>query len=545
MSSTTENGGVAHASTNDACLDLFSSLVRSLDVGDKLPQLLAKAWESDREKTLRIITYLRDCREGLGERRLFYYACAWLWMVNNDNYNANLEYFINHGCYRDLCFLIAIKQVSGFDYNPEVSLFVDALTSSDQMVQATACKWAPSESGRKSWWGVWSSIFVEMIKRGVVSDAKTYRQFITKGRAHLKLIETALCRGVNENTDIDFGAVPSQAMKKYRKLFSKDPLKAKYDQYLAKVKKGEAKMNTKTLSPYQLIAPLMHSNDLSETEVDSINVSWDQFLKDYAQTKLSETVAVVDVSGSMNTCVIPGVTAMSIAVSLGLIVAKVNKILPNQFITFHSDPCVISLKGSTLQENVKEVMDAPWGASTNIVKVFELLLEQATKNREAPQAKSVIIFTDMQFDPVGFQPGSRGEFETSYEHIKNKFRTAGVHLPNIIYWNLAARGCMVAPITVDDRGTALVSGFSGNLLKSIIADGDITPINILDEAIAKYDGVTVVEGGLPISRLGFSLQEVTKFDRIITPITKPKEEKSDEEVDDDFDEEWKLLARFD
>jgi hypothetical protein len=68
----------------------------------------------------------------------------------------------------------------------------------------------------------------------------------------------------------------------------------------------------------------------------------------------------------------------------------------------------------------------------------------------------------MQFD----EAVDRQEGETEHRTIKRKFEEAGYTLPELVYWNLAARGQGTAkPARADEEGVALVSGYSGALMK--------------------------------------------------------------------------------
>ena len=57
---------------------------------------------------------------------------------------------------------------------------------------------------------------------------------------------------------------------------------------------------------------------------------------------------------------------------------------------------------------------------------------------------------------------------TAARDMQDKFEAAGYKLPQVVYWNLRAsciRGQKSTPVTYDQEGVALVSGFSGQLLK--------------------------------------------------------------------------------
>jgi hypothetical protein len=79
---------------------------------------------------------------------------------------------------------------------------------------------------------------------------------------------------------------------------------------------------------------------------------------------------------------------------------------------------------------------------------------------------------------------------------KQNFSDASYTMPQIVFWNL--RSCHSnVPVKMDENGTALVSGFSGNLLKLFLTGNieDMTPESIMYEAIRKdrYNILKVVD----------------------------------------------------
>jgi hypothetical protein len=63
--------------------------------------------------------------------------------------------------------------------------------------------------------------------------------------------------------------------------------------------------------------------------------------------------------------------------------------------------------------------------------------------------------------------------------IERKFEAAGYSVPQIVFWNLHSHDNV--PVTADKSGTALVSGFSPSIMKSLLsADMDqFTPEGIM------------------------------------------------------------------
>ena len=124
---------------------------------------------------------------------------------------------------------------------------------------------------------------------------------------------------------------------------------------------------------------------------------------------------------------------------------------------------------------------------------------------------TIFIFSDMQFDLAtsqyypynqslaGFYGRSAQPAETNFKVAQAEFEKHGFKLPKIVFWNLREDDCAAVPVTHREEGTALVAGFSGQLLKLFMAGADeldkFDPFTIMKEAISadRYNGWKVVD----------------------------------------------------
>jgi hypothetical protein len=74
--------------------------------------------------------------------------------------------------------------------------------------------------------------------------------------------------------------------------------------------------------------------------------------------------------------------------------------------------------------------------------------------------------------------------------IRRKYEEAGYTLPNIVFWNLCSRHDNM-PVTKDDNGTALISGFSPSILKTVLSGNAMNPIQIMLDTInqPRYEAI--------------------------------------------------------
>jgi hypothetical protein len=196
--------------------------------------------------------------------------------------------------------------------------------------------------------------------------------------------------------------------------------------------------------------------------------------------KSGNVLPLVDVSGSMTSMLDKsGLRALDVAVSLGLYCADKNTGKFNgTFLTFSGNPELLYLKGNILQK-LEQMVKSKWEMNTNLHAAFEKILSTA-KSAGVPQEEmpeTLLILSDMQFDQcVRFD-------DSAFQMISRKYEEAGYTMPKVVFWNLMARDN--APVKFDQKGVALVSGFSPAILKAILANDteQFTPRGIMLKTI--------------------------------------------------------------
>lgn len=142
--------------------------------------------------------------------------------------------------------------------------------------------------------------------------------------------------------------------------------------------------------------------------------------------------------------------------------------------------------------------------NTDLNAVFARILERAlASNIPAEQMiGTVFVFSDMQFDVATHGHGGFGMPacpETNFKVAQAEFEQHNYKLPKIVFWNLQGEGDDSMPVTHNEQGVALVSGFSGQLLKLFMAGASeldkFDAFNVMKEAIAaeQYQNWKVVD----------------------------------------------------
>jgi len=470
MDTYTENGMPAYTSTESVLLDFFSGITRDTSI-EKAIELFKNALSRDFKIAMAILLNMRDCRDGKQEKNIPQRLMAWLKQNDKIAYKNNLESYINNGYFKDLLIIDSLQETKD-DF--ELELFAKSLKKDFVSMQlennnlTLASKWAPTENRHfdkkhKS---------AKRLAKLCGLSMKEYRKKLSELREKLKIVERL--ETLNKWSEIDYQTVPATCMKKQKNAFIKHD-NARFNEYLEKVISGKAKMNTSGVQIHELLMPYINGSP-TDTAID---VQFSEIITKIQKSgSFKKAMAIIDVSGSMS-----GIP-MIVAITLGLAVSLLTEGNFNKkFITFSHDPQLCDIKGDTLSEMVRNLKHANWGMNTNLIAIFDLLLNFAKmfSLSQDQMINKLFIFTDMQFDQADNSYNS-----TAYNNIKQKYQEAGYTLPTIIFWNLRDTKPSF-PVKANTSNVALMSGFSAEMLKLFMETPDeLTPYNMMMKALEKY-----------------------------------------------------------
>lgn len=284
------------------------------------------------------------------------------------------------------------------------------------------------------------------------------KQVLVPLRTALKLPEVYM--SAKQWSSITYERVASVAMKNYTDIFLHRD-NERFRSYLEKVQLGDAKIAAGALLPHEIIGSLERGSGASMVA----ELQWKRMVDDLLKEgKLTNCIAVCDVSGSMSG------RPMEVCVALGLLVSELSEEpWKGHVITFSESPQLHLIEGRDLKSKTAFIRNMDWGMNTNFQKVFDKMLEVAVTNKlsEDDMVKRVFVFSDMEFDQASSDP-----WETDYEAIQRKFMSHGYEkVPEIVFWNL--RDSSSTPVTANQKGVALLSGFSKNLLTLFLEGGGV------------------------------------------------------------------------
>ena len=465
----TENGMTTNDTTLDSCVDLFFSIGAMRGKNKiRLIEKFSKAYSENPLIATKILFWVRDVRQGAGERQIFRDVISHLVKLAPQVVSKNTHLISEYGRWDDVFTLIGTELESVV-----IDLIITALNNEDGL----CAKWMPRKG----------EVF-NKVRKSLRVTPKQLRKMLV---GLTNVVETKMC--ANEWDKIEYSKIPSLASARYQKSFWRNDSE-RYSQFVEDLKNGVTTVNSGALYPYDILKSLYAGGDETVSQKQ-----WES-LPNFMEGNEEKVLPMVDVSGSMN-CPAgnnPNLTCMDVAISLGIYISERNEgTFKDAFLTFSSTPRLQYLCNGSLKEKLQQLKCAEWGMSTNIEASFDLLLNQAVSNN-VPQDEmptKILILSDMEFDAAtstrwGEKPGEWNP--TVMEMIRLKYEDAGYKLPTLVYWNLNARNSNF-PVRQDEMNTALISGFSPSILKSVLNGENLTPYSVMMKTVDsdRYENITV------------------------------------------------------
>jgi hypothetical protein len=476
-------GAKSNRSSLNSCVDLFGSIgsMRARSDGEVI-KAFTNAFGEDPLVATRIAFWVRDIRGGAGERKVFRTIIKYLATAHTKVLSKNLHLIHEYGRWDDY-FVLDGTPV----WDDVVDLILNQLQADlDSETPSLLAKWMKSNNTSSKE----SRRLANYFAKEIGWTAKQYRKNLSMLRAKIKVVEQQMCAGDWEN--IEYQRVPSRAAMIYRKAFDKHDSKG-YQKYLSDVEAGKVEIKATTLYPYDIVRNVLGNGYYGgKTSYNkTIDLQW-KALPNYVEP--FNGLVVCDTSGSMYSSGYYGgkgdqVRPIDVAVSLSIYIAERNTgFWKDYYLPFSSSAKLAKIKGSNIYEKVSGLGDGYMG-STNLQAAFDLILDTAVKHNVSPEdmPEKLFIISDMQFDQA-----CSSNKRSNFEQIEKKYRKAGYKRPELIFWNVNAYA-KDTPVVFDDMGTAMVSGASPSILKSVLSGEVVTPLDVMLETVngERYEKVTI------------------------------------------------------
>lgn len=497
-------------------ISLYFKSTRTLNI-PQLYRYLKVASSEDPVHTLILVFYIRDCRGvGKAERELGRQALKWMFLNFPELFMKVAHLIPMYGRWDDLLHLwpciLDLKCPTQNPTDAQMTRWLQYLRNNycsrisdketlfklqryqkdlvrlvgNQLVKdkkemeggntvSLCAKWAPTERGSlDQQYGVTGTLCRIM----GWSRTKYRKEFTSPLRSYLEVVESLMCRKDWEK--IDFNRVPSCAMKRLKKAFEKHT-PATFYEWRNRLVTGQTKVNAKELQPHELIHEIR-----TKSKTDNvIEAQWMVLEQEIRKLGvLTDSVVVVDTSSSMTSWGGKqkySFSPLDVAIGIGILIASsVKGPFHNNIITFSQSPTFVKLKRNTLYQRYVQICNASWAGNTNLQATFDLILEcaQESKLTDDDMPKRIFILSDMQFDSADVIT-KNDDFDlthhrTNFHAIDAKYKAAGYIRPQIIFWDVCGEGEDFA-VSVNEQGTALVSGFSPSIIKAILHGDKLDP----------------------------------------------------------------------
>lgn len=473
----TENGARAKNTSSDALVDMFGSIgsLRSREPSE-VTRIFADAYAADPLIATKIAFYARDVRGGLGERKVFREIIKYMAQYHPEAIKPNLDLIGVYGRYDDMYELIKTPVEKDMWKAMKSQFEEDRKNLAEGKAVSLLGKWIKTPDASSA----------NTRKLGILTAKKLgysvyeFKRILRALRKQIDVVETHM--SAKEWDKIKYPEVPSRAMMIYRKAFMRND-EERYQKFINKAVKGEVKINSSTLYPYDIVEKVLYHREDNTT----LEAQWRQ-LPNYVEEGTNALV-IADVSGSMN--------GRPLATSIGLALYFAERNVGayhNLFMTFSGQSDVVNVKGETLTQKINSINKAHWEMNTNLKAAFKHVLDIAIKNKipQEEMVKSLIIVSDMEIDHATTSWGQKTDSWSFYDDMKHMYKAHGYEIPNIVFWNVASRHD-IFHADANRQGVQLVSGQSASTFKQLLKAIGMNPYETMMKVIdsERYSAITV------------------------------------------------------
>lgn len=460
----TANGANAYKTSGSKLVDINFAIGELRSASEEnIIKKFRDAFDENPEFALKWLFWLRDVREGSGERKAFRVILKDLSKNGLSKFVDNMVPYLGfYGRYDDMWELLDTPSKHAVLRFTAKQLKEDLANRKAGKSISLISKWIPSGNASSKV----SAKYNKQIRDYLKWTPSQMQHTMTILRKYIDVVERKMS---SDNWQaIDYEKVPSKASKLYTKAFMKHD-KERYTSYLEGLKTGKAKVNASVLNPCEIVHKLYESiswyrHDPNTTTL--MEAMWKN-LPDRVQGE-GDTICVLDTSGSMSFAVDykSKMSCKEVAESLAIYFAeRCSGVFQDKIITFSHSPRYMDLTGlDSLESKLKYIQKYSEIADTNLESTFDLLLNTAIKGRltqdELP--KRVLILSDQGFNQASLYTPNKTLFQT----INKKWNKAGYEMPTLIFWNILGEsrwgyGSKAIPVSYnEDFPCILVSGYN-------------------------------------------------------------------------------------
>jgi hypothetical protein len=472
----TDNGALVYASSGSKMVDFNFNLTSKRGESPKqVAEDFLDFYYEDKKMAMRYLFFMRDIREGQGERNTFKIILSEIAKKDKNVAKAVIDLVPEYGRWDDLLPLLdtPLKKDVIQIYKNQLDKDLKNLMDGNKDISLLG-KWLPSINASNE-----DTIrYAKIICGSLGMKQKDYRHMLSDLRKELNIIEKPLAEKDKEKLVSMQEILTSKQNLKYSKALM-NIIPEERTEFFNKVLKGEANMNVSVLEPHEIYYRYNGKRGYNYRSVDidySYEVMWNQLPNKVTSDK--QVLVVRDGSGSM-TVPLHGSkgTVLDVASALTVYFSEnATGAFKDKFITFSSRPDIVDMsKCNTLADKINLLNRYNDCSNTNLEKTFDLILNTAIANKmtQEEMPANILIISDMQFDSAtrGDYDWRTDRYETSYDEtlfdtIRKKFEDAGYKIPGLIFWNVNQEKTTIPEIK-NELGLVLIGGYSKNNIDMI------------------------------------------------------------------------------
>lgn len=462
--------------TSIELLNFFSKSVFIRNASkDEIIDIFKRAFEKSPKEAIKILFYIRDKEEGLGERRAFRAIINYLGSFNSDALRENLFLIPYYGRWDDLYSLFNTKLEEDV-----VSIINDKLLEDIKSDNpSTLAKWLKSEntsSSQSRELGRKTRVLLKL-------TSKEYRKILSKLRKKLNLVECSMSNKDWEN--IQYGNITLNSIKKYKEAFLRHDT-VRFKEYremnrsflvYRKILRDESLLSESF--PYDLVEKLVNSEEMPSTYE----------FRDYIEKEEGDMLVSIGIS-QRNLLSNNSMGALCGGVGTALYLLSFNKgRYKDYIITMKPKPNFKKVIKKSLEEEVETIIKASLCNEINVEGALDLILFAAIKHdinkEEIP--KRVLFITDASIKVSMLSRVNEKEVPyfinaEEFERIKDKWKMANLDIPELIFWAIDKKRENSTIFKYDDNFT-FAFGYSNEVFVSILNGRNTSTKDLLNKIL--------------------------------------------------------------
>jgi hypothetical protein len=458
---------------------------------DEFIFLLEESWKVSPWDTIILLFYIRDRKEGKGNRFYFIEGMKWLESTHRNYISILLPLIPSYGTYKDIW--LAFCETSSLD--DAVSFYAKKMEDAyNNLVEAQdgmgIAKYAPRENTSldKKY-----NIVCKLSRQLNITKSQYRKRYIKSLSEKYPTVERKMCR--REWDSIDYSSVPPIAFRTYKNaFFYHDGIR--FSEYLKQNDANGISSKNKNRTLPDIIfnytnGRCFHSVLQKQLFLENAWNSTFQKIKDSGI--LNHILCVVDLSGSMQAMCGKKLTCFSIAFALAIAASSLyDSASPffGKWINYSSQPQILSFVGEEVYQKLNTVDTELYENTFRVDRLYLRILDFSVGHNVPPNEmpKIIIVLTDECME---------NQYRTNRDvDLKSIIEMYSCHgystIPQLIFWNIA-NPC-INEIPVCDSSLPFckkIEGYSSKIFEDLLR-------GILQDPIAHLQNILHSERYSPI-----------------------------------------------